>query len=124
MSESIYSKLSEKFPFLTYATYGDDEYIGIIQNSDNQFVTMYVLNRMHDEKLKKQFLAFGEEWWWGSNRMIPINIFFKDRFKVFRPYLMTFASKDFVINCGPTVSLDDHITKRIKRRSIQLVRKS
>ncbi len=119
---NIFNTLTEKFPFLTYGTYLEKDYIGVVQNADNQFVSLYVYNRMHDEEVKKQFLAFGDEWWWGSNRMIPINIFFKDRFRPYREFLQTFAAKDFEFVCGPIVSLDDHITKRIKRRSIQLIR--
>jgi len=68
--------------------------------------------------LKKHFLILGEEWWWGSNRQIPINIFLKDRWKLFKPTL--FVNKDFELVAGPSVSLQDIITKRIKRRQISL----
>ena len=36
------NKLLEEFPFLTLATYGKNEYLGIIQNQDGNLISMYV----------------------------------------------------------------------------------
>ena len=116
-------KLKEKFPFLTYGKYLEKEYLGIIQNSDNHLVSIYAYNMIPDEKLRKKFLDYGEIWWWESNRQIPINLFMRRQFEIFRPFLKTFIRKDFEIIFGPTVSLQEIITKRIKRRTIQLVKK-
>ena len=69
------------------------------------------------------FLDLGEEWWWESNRMIPINIILGQRWTLFKPILTTFTLKDFEVLYGPTVSLQDVIQKRVKRRQIQLIRK-
>jgi hypothetical protein len=115
--------LKEKFPFLTYGKYLEQEYLGIIQNADNHLISMYVYSNIFDEPLRKKFLECGEIWWWESNRQLPINIFLKKKFEVFRPYLKTFIRKDFEIVFGPVVSLQEVITKRIKRRTIQLVKK-
>ena len=115
--------LQEKFPFLTYGEYLSKEYLGIIQNSDNHLITMYAYNQITDQELRKQFLKYGEIWWWESNRQLPINIFLKKHFEVFRPYLKTFIRKDFKHVFGPTVSLQDIMSKRIKRKTVQLVRK-
>lgn len=112
----------ENFPFLTFGQYIDQEYLGIIGNSDSQIVSIYVFDMVPDE-LKRLFLELGEEWWWETNRTIPINIVLKDRWAIFRPYLKTFIKKDFKIIHGPCLSLDDVISKRIKRRQIQLIRK-
>lgn len=123
MESNVYKKLTDKFPFLTLARYLDDEYIGIIQNVDQQCVSMYILSDIFDQEEKKEFLRLGEVWWWESNRQIPINVFLKDQFQPFRRYLKTFAKKEFEIVCGPSVSLQDNMQKRIKRRQIQLIRK-
>jgi hypothetical protein len=123
MESNVYKKLTDKFPFLTLAKYMDEEYIGIIQNMDQQCVSMYILSDIFDPEEKKEFLRLGEVWWWESNRQIPINVFLKDQFGPFRRYLKTFAKKEFEVICGPTVSLQDNMQKRIKRRQIQLVRK-
>jgi hypothetical protein len=74
------------------------------------------------ETERKLFLEMGEVWWWESNRKIPINIFLKTEMQVFRPFIKTFNSKDAELIFGPTVNLSEIAEKRIKRKSIQLVR--
>jgi len=41
---------------------------------------------------------------------------------MFRPYIKTFNSKDVTLMFGPSVNLSEIAEKRIKRKSIQLVR--
>ena len=84
---------------------------------------MYIYNRLSEESEKMKFLELGEEWWWGTNRMIPINIIFKTNFEKFKSCLLTFSIKDFEVLHGPTISLNNIIQKRVKRRNIQLVRR-
>lgn len=121
LMDEWFKKLNEHFPFLTYGKYLDEDYIGIVQNADNQFINMYVYNNIHDENMKKRFLELGEIWWWESNRSLPINIFLKDQFKMFKPILKGFSRKDFEVIYGPITSLQDQISKRIKRKSIELI---
>ncbi len=118
-----YQTLLDDFPFLTLVSYGGNEYIGIIQNVDNNLASMYNFEHVKTLDDKKEFLALGEEWWWGTNRMIPINIIFKSKFEKFRPALVTFSLKDFEVIHGPIVSLSNIIQRRVKRRNIQLIRK-
>lgn len=113
----------EKFPFLTLGKYVDQEYLGIVGNSCSQIVSMYIYDQLPTDEYKKLFLQLGEEWWWETNRQLPINVALKDRWAVFRPYLKTFIAKDFDVITGPCVSLDSVMFKRVKRRQIQLVRK-
>ena len=118
-----YQDLLDKFPFLTLVAYGGKEYVGIIQNMDNNLASMYNFENIKDINDKHEFLEIGEEWWWGTNRMIPINIIFKTNFEKFRSCLLTFSIKDFEVMHGPTISLNNIIQKRVKRRNIQLVRR-
>jgi len=118
-----YQTLLDDFPFLTLISYGGNEYIGIIQNVDNNLASMYNFENVKTIEDKKEFLELGEEWWWGTNRMIPINIIYKTRFEKFRPALVTFSLKDFEVIHGPVVSLSNIIQRRVKRRNIQLIRK-
>jgi hypothetical protein len=67
-------------------------------------------------------LELGETWWWESNRMIPINIFLRREIEPYRYALMTMNSKDVKITVGPTVNLNNLAIKRVKRKSVQLVR--
>ena len=122
MTPETHKLLQEKFPFLTIVSYLNQEYIGIMQNGDSQFVSMYILEPTCTQEEKQRFLLCGETWWWESNRTIPINLFLKDKFKPFSRYLKTFAKKDVKIIEGPTINLMDLINKKLKRRTIHLVK--
>jgi hypothetical protein len=113
----------ERFPFMSLVRYGDTELVGIIQNSDNVVVTMYVYNLLKDDADKVAFIEQGEEWWWGSNRLIPINIVLKEQMRRFTYALKTYSTKDFEVLYGHQTCLANVITKRTKRRQISLVRK-
>ena len=119
-----YNNLQENFPFLTCLKYGDHEYICIIQNSDDRIVTFYNFEKLRTEEEKQNFLELGDIWWWESNRLIPINIFFNGEMKQYRHTLTTINTKDIEVVFGPIISLNNLIKKRIKRRQIQLVKKS
>ena len=111
------------YPFLSHITYGGNDYIGIIQNSDEVITTLYDFGQLKDAEVKKLFLTLGETWWWESNRLIPINVFLKADWIVFKACLRTMNSKDVEIKMGPYVSLKEMATKRSKRKSITLVRR-
>jgi hypothetical protein len=113
----------ERFPFMSLVRYGENELVGIIQNSDNVVVTMYVYNLLRSDEDKVAFVEQGEEWWWGSNRLIPINIVLKEPMRQFTYALKTYSTKDFEVLYGHQTSLTNVITKRTKRRQISLVRK-
>ena len=118
-----YQNLLDEFPFLTLVSYGGAEYVGIIQNIDNNLASMYNFDSIKTQEDKETFLELGQEWWWGTNRMIPINIILKQDFERYKNCLVTFSIKDFEVLHGPTLSLSNIMQKRVKRRNIQLVRK-
>jgi hypothetical protein len=120
---ATFDEILEKFPFLSLCKHGDDELVGIIQNYTNTVVSIYVYNYIRTVDEKQEFLELGEEWWWGSNRVLPINLVVGPKFKKYSGYLRTYNVKDFEILQGTPVSLQNIITKRIKRRQIQLVQK-
>lgn len=115
MQNDIIEKLKE-FPFLSFGTYLDQDHIGIISHSDNQFVYLYSFMDIKTDDLKRKFLMLGNEWWWQSNRQIPINIFLKDRWEIFKPYLKIFVQKEFKHIYGPTLNMNNIMTKRVKRK--------
>lgn len=118
-----YQKLLDQYPFLSYLTYGGNEYIGVIQNIDDVITSIYDYAVLKTEPQKLLYLELGETWWWESNRMVPINIFLKADWNQFRPTLKTFNSKDVELKYGPALSLKESAQKRSKRRSITLVRR-
>lgn len=116
------NQFQEKFPFISCLKSNDREYVGIVINCDDYVSSIYDLSMIINEQERVLFLELGEVWWWESNRKIPINIFLKQEMQLFRPYIKTFSSKDVEIVFGPTVNLSEIAEKRIKRKSIQLVR--
>lgn len=123
MGIDIFEKLAEKYPFITLCVYANAEYVGIVQNQDDAITTIYDFGSIQDLNLKRKFLEFANVWWWESNRSIPINIFLKEDWDDFRPYLRTFANKDLEILHGPVCSLNEMARKKSKRKSITLVRR-
>ena len=115
-------QFQENFPFISCLKSNDREYVGVVINFDEYVASIYDLSMMVNESDRKLFLELGEVWWWESNRKIPINIFLKKEMQVFKPFIKTFNSKDASLVFGPTVNLSEIAEKRIKRKSIQLVR--
>jgi hypothetical protein len=116
--------IEKDFPFISVVTYGGNEYVGIIANQDQYITSMYVYTSLHSKIDKENFLELGNVWWWESNRMIPINIFLNAEMQKFSYALMTMNSKDVKVTIGPCVNLNALNVKRVKRKSVQLVRKS
>jgi len=114
--------LHEKFPFLTVITHLGTDYIGIVQHADPTFMHIYVMDSSYSDSMKQLFLECGDTWWWESNRQIPINLFIRERFSPFKRYLRIFAMKETDVRQGPTVNLKELMNKRVKRRTIQLVK--
>ena len=123
MSPDIFAKLADKYPFITLCTYASNEYVGIIQNRDDFITTIYDFGSIVDAEQKRLFLELANVWWWESNRSIPINIFLKQEWDPFRPYLRTFTNRDLEILHGPVCSLSEISRKKTKRKSITLVRR-
>lgn len=115
--------IEKNFPFISVVVYGGNEYVGIISNQDQYVTCLYVYENLKTLEHKKLLLELGEIWWWESNRMIPINIFLRKEMDSLRYCLMSMNTKDTRISIGPTVNLNNLALKRIKRKSVQLIRK-
>ena len=123
MGNTIFDKLTEKYPFITLCSYANAEYVGIIQNRDDSVTTIYDFGSVVDQQDKLLFLELANQWWWESNRSIPINIFLRQDWDKFRFTLRTFSNKDLEVLHGPVCSLMDIARKKSKRKSITLVRR-
>jgi len=119
----ITTNLQENFPFISVIVHVNHEYVGIIINQDAQVTSMYDYSMIKTDEEKQRFIELGEVWWWESNRQIPINIFLAREIIEFRYVIRNFSTKDVKLMHGPCTSLNDIIVKRIKRKSITLVRK-
>jgi hypothetical protein len=116
-------ELLTNYPFLSFIKYTHSDYVGVIQNHDGDIVSMYAFNKLRTDDHKRRFLEQADQWWWESNRLIPINIFLKDSWNDFRYSLITVNVKDIKEQQGHVVSLSSLANKRTKRRVVQLIRK-
>jgi hypothetical protein len=115
--------LLEKYPFLAIVRYADSEFVCVIQNQDSDVTTIYDFGGLKTDADRVDFLNYADQWWWESNRLIPINIFLRNDWKRFAYSAKTLITKEVEIVIGHCVRLDELSTKRTKRKSIQLVKK-
>jgi len=120
----LLKNIEKNFPFISVVAYGGQEYVGIIVNQDTTVTTMYIYTKLKTDEDKKLLLELGEIWWWESNRMIPINIFLKKEIAPLNYSVMTMNSKDVKVSVGPCVNLSNLSLKRVKRKSVQVMRRS
>jgi hypothetical protein len=114
--------IQEQLPFISVLHYGENEYVGIIVNQDQYVTSFYDLALIRTIEERTSLLQIGEAWWWESNRQIPINIFCRTEIGPYRYAIKTFNSKDVRLILGPVVNLMNMTLKRVKRKSVQLVR--
>ena len=123
IQNEFFKKLSENHPFITVCSYANQDYVGIVQNRDEMVTTIYDYGSIVDSAIKEKFLELGEIWWWESNRLIPINLFLKQEWSIFKPYIRTFNNKSLIVIHGPVCSMAELSKRRSKRRSITLVKR-
>lgn len=123
IQNEFFNRLTQNHPFITVCSYANQDYVGIVQNRDDMVTTIYDYGSIVDNDVKEKFLELGEVWWWESNRLIPINLFLKDDWLLFKPYLRTFNNKSLIVVHGPTCSMSELGKRRSKRRSITLVKR-
>ena len=123
ITNEFFNKLTLNHPFITICSHANQDYVGIVQNRDDIVTTIYDYGAIMDNIAKERFLELGDVWWWESNRLIPINLFLKDEWSIFKPYLRTFNNKSLTIIHGPTCSISELNKRRSKRRSITLVKR-
>lgn len=120
----LLKNIEKNFPFVSVVVYGGQEYVGIIVNQDTSVTTMYVYTKLRSDEHKKLLLELGEIWWWESNRMIPINIFLRKEIGILNYSMMTMNTKDVKVTVGHCVNLNNLSLKRVKRKSVQVMRRS
>ena len=123
INNEFFKRLSENHPFITVCSYAGQDYVGIVQNRDDIVTTIYDYGSIVDQVLRERFLELGDTWWWESNRLVPINMFLKEEWVTFKPYLRTFNNKSLTIVHGPICSMLELSTRKGKRKSITLVKR-
>jgi hypothetical protein len=123
MHNEFFKTLSENHPFITVCSYSGQDYVGIIQNRDDVVTTIYDYGSIVHQDIREKFLELGDVWWWESNRLTPINMFLKEEWTIFKPYLRTFNNKSLTIIHGPVCSISELGKRKGKRKSVTLVRR-
>lgn len=123
IQNEFFKSLSENHPFITVCSYAGQDYVGIVQNRDDIVTTIYDYGAIIHQELREKFLLLGDVWWWESNRLVPINMFLKDDWTMFRPYLRTFNNKSLTILHGPACSMLELTKRKSKRKSVTLVKR-
>lgn len=112
----------KNMPFLTVVKYLDVEYVGIVSDSDELTTSFYPFLENMDKNLKRKFVELGQEWWWETNRKLPISIALYSQWKIFHNYALNFITKDLEYITGREFSSIDSMIKKTKRKQIQLNR--
>jgi hypothetical protein len=123
IQNDFFKKLTENHPFITVCSYAGQDYVGIVQNRDDIVTTIYDYGSIIHQELRERFLELGDTWWWESNRLVPINMFLKNDWDMFRPYIRTFNNKSLTILHGPICSMLELSKRKSKRKSITLVKR-
>ena len=62
MGNDIFTKLADKYPFISLCVYATTEYVGIIQNQDEIVTTIYDFGSILDLEDKRRFLELANDW--------------------------------------------------------------
>ena len=119
----LLKEIEQQFPYISVVAYGGNEYVGIITNQDQYVTSMLVYTALKTEHDKKLLLDLGEIWWWESNRMIPISIFLRKEIEPLNYCMLTMNSKNVKVVIGPCVNINNLAVKRIKRKSVQVIKR-
>jgi hypothetical protein len=118
------SDIRVKHEYLTFLVIKDvaEWKCGVVQNSNNRFITFYDLSKIREETDRKSFLRYADKWWWESGNTIPIDCFIGRPFDIFQESLTTIARKTLSLPpVGPVYSITEHYLKRVKKRKIDLI---
>jgi hypothetical protein len=121
--EEHYRTILDQYPFLSFVSYGGNDYIGVIQNADDVVTTIYDYSSIKDPLQRARYIELAEQWWMESNRQVPINLFLKQDWAEFKSCIKVLNSKNVEVKHGPNVCLADIGAKKSKRKSITLVRR-
>jgi len=119
----LLKEIEKDFPYISVVAYGNNEYVGIIVNQDQYITTMYVYTDLKTDEEKQLLVELGEIWWWESNRMIPINIFLRKEIEGLNYSMTSMNSKNTKVVVGPCVNINNLSVKRVKRKSVQVIRR-
>lgn len=99
--------IKNNFPFISVFSTNEDGTIiyGIVLNSDKNTISMIDLNSINDKQKIVELMKIGENWWWYSDRDIPINLFYYNECLPYMEYVLHIPAKSVSQIFGSNSSL-------------------
>lgn len=87
--------IKNNFPFISVFSANDNEnnIYGIVLNCDKTTVSIIDIEKIRNKDEIIKLLEIGENWWWYSNRDIPLNLFYYDECLPYMKYVSHLSSK-------------------------------
>ena len=99
--------IKESFPYISVIEDGNtDEYIGIIISYNKNTISFIDINKIKIKQELLDLLSLCKNWWWYSNRVIPINLYYFEQTKPFMKYLTHLPTKTSTVIIGNAYSLE------------------
>lgn len=109
--------IETNFPFMAVMEMNDKEYMGIILNSDKSSVTFIDFSKIPNTAEVKRLVNIGMNWWWYSNRSIPLNLFYYEDVLPYMEYVSSLPAKNTEVICGHVCSLEKLINRKYYRKN-------
>lgn len=102
------NKIKDKFPFISVIVGNgcDTEYYGVIIANNRNTISFIDIKRIKSTDEFSDLLQVCQNWWWYSNRTIPINLYYYEETSKFMKYVTHLPSKTHTIISGHVASLD------------------
>lgn len=70
-------KLAEKFPFINVivGNNNNSEFLGIVLANTKETISFIDFDKIHSVESMSDVMKLAQDWWWYSNRMIPMNLY-------------------------------------------------
>lgn len=100
-------KIKESFPYISVIEDGNgDEYVGIIIAYNKNTISFIDINKIKNKQTMLELLGLCKNWWWYSNRIIPINLYYYEQSLPYMKYLTHLPAKTSTVIIGNIYSLE------------------
>lgn len=100
-------QIKESFPFISVIEDSNEkEYIGIILSHNKNTISFIDLNKIKSKEKLLALIELCKNWWWYSNRIIPLNLYYYDQSAPFMQYLSHLPSRTSEVIIGNIFTLE------------------
>lgn len=99
-------KIRTKFPYLSIIVTSDKlEFTGVILSHNKNTVSFIDIDKISSKDKFTKLIELCQQWWWYSNRMIPINLYYYDDMQPYMGYISHVSARSSEI-IGYSISLE------------------